>query len=555
MDILVWGAILRFAQAALAGAPTLLVGLIVAGVMRKLLGPETTLKAFGGKTWRSLPQAWAWGMLLPVCSLGVIPVVYELRRSGLSGGAILAFALTAPLFNPLSLLYGLTLSSPAVILAFAFGSLLVVTIVGLAWDRLFPGTALEPDAEGPNPPGIKRLAAIAVVAARHATGPTLGYCAIGLAGTMVLSTVFPYASLQNSMAHEDPTSPLLALGLSIPAYATPLTVMQQVGGMFVHGNSVGAAYVLLSLGAGANLGLLAWAARNYGFRRAAAFLGIFVSVVLAIAYAIEEPLYTAGNVEFSHTHAFDGYSSPFLAGQHSGWDTLPGRAMKLLVAKAEAFEWIGLGALSLVLLFGVGLRIADSRDRLGGYLAQEDERPDGEPEGWLDRQVPAPVLGGVAIVGLVVLSLVGCFIYYPPPEVTLRDLRDIRGDALVYARQHKAPMAVKSIERYDELTRKLQVGYYLRHGTPDEFQRLRAKALRGWLEQLKDVLEAGEFDRVRPLATRVFETHRRCEAAFSPQKERPSAADIAEMVSSGSPDAELPDAARRHGAIGGAVTQ
>ena len=109
-DTIFWGGVVRFCQAGFAAAPTLLVGLVVAGVFRKLLGPEATRKAFGGDTWRSLPQAWLWGMLLPVCSLGVIPVAYELRRAGLSGGSILAFALTAPLFNPLSLLYGLTLS-------------------------------------------------------------------------------------------------------------------------------------------------------------------------------------------------------------------------------------------------------------------------------------------------------------------------------------------------------------------------------------------------------------------------------------------------------------
>ena len=47
-------------------------------------------------------------MLMPVCSLGVIPIAREMRRSDLRGGD-LAFAMTAPLFNPLSMLYGLTL--------------------------------------------------------------------------------------------------------------------------------------------------------------------------------------------------------------------------------------------------------------------------------------------------------------------------------------------------------------------------------------------------------------------------------------------------------------
>ena len=111
MEAALWGGVVRFVQAVAEGTPTFLVGLIVAGVFRRLIGPEGTRKLFGGGTVRSLLQSWAIGMLLPVCSLGVIPVAYEMRRAGVSGGAILAFALTAPLFNPLSLLYGLTLSA------------------------------------------------------------------------------------------------------------------------------------------------------------------------------------------------------------------------------------------------------------------------------------------------------------------------------------------------------------------------------------------------------------------------------------------------------------
>ena len=215
MDVIFWGGLLRFGEAALAGAPTLLVGLFVAGVFRVLIGPETTLKLFGGTGWRSLPQSWLWGMLLPVCSIGVIPVAYELRRSGLKGGAILAFALTAPLFNPLPLLYGLTLSTPVVIMIFALGSLLVVTAVGLIWDRLFQNTEVDIPAPPSIPPGLRRMAAVAIVAARHMAGPTAIFAAIGLAGSILLVAIYPFASLTDSMAQTDILAPLKMLILSL----------------------------------------------------------------------------------------------------------------------------------------------------------------------------------------------------------------------------------------------------------------------------------------------------------------------------------------------------
>jgi len=68
--------------------------------------------------------------------------------------------------------------------------------------------------------------------------------------------------------------------------------LQNVGSMFQHANSVGAAFVLLTLGAGVNLGLIAWVWRNYGLARSLAWLAILLAVVLGLAYAVENPCHT-----------------------------------------------------------------------------------------------------------------------------------------------------------------------------------------------------------------------------------------------------------------------
>ena len=90
--------------------------------------------------------------------------------------------------------------------------------------------------------------------------------------------------------------------------------MSQIGSMFQHANSVGAAFVLLTLGAGINLGLIAWVFRNYGVRRGFIWMGILLSVVVAIAYAIENPLFPDEIEPPGHTHAFDIYCRPFSSG-------------------------------------------------------------------------------------------------------------------------------------------------------------------------------------------------------------------------------------------------
>src|SRR6056297_2059234 len=138
--VMLVGGLIRIAQGFIAAAPTLLVGLLIAAILRYYLGREGTRRLFGGDSLRSIPQSWLVGMLLPVCSIGVLPILVEMVRARVKPGALTAFALSAPLFNPLSLLYGMTLSRPLVILMFAFGSLVVVTAVGWLWDRRRSGS-------------------------------------------------------------------------------------------------------------------------------------------------------------------------------------------------------------------------------------------------------------------------------------------------------------------------------------------------------------------------------------------------------------------------------
>jgi ABC-type phosphate transport system permease subunit len=51
-EAILWGALLRFARATIQSAPTILVGLFVAGIFRRLLGQSGTRRLLGCGTWR-----------------------------------------------------------------------------------------------------------------------------------------------------------------------------------------------------------------------------------------------------------------------------------------------------------------------------------------------------------------------------------------------------------------------------------------------------------------------------------------------------------------------
>jgi uncharacterized protein len=504
-----WSVVLRVGQAFVQAAPTILVGLFVAGIFRRLLGHEGTRRLFGAGTRRELPQAWLIGMLMPVCSLGVIPIAREMRRARISGGAILAFAMTAPLFNPLSMLYGLTLSAPFVILSFAFCTMVIVTAVGAIWNRIFPGTEHEEPAPPPVAYGAKRMAAILVVAAREIVGPSLGYILIGLTGVALLAVVLPPGSLQTTMEHKNPYAPLAMAGVAIPAYATPLVAMSQLGSMFQHANSVGAAFVLLTLGAGINLGLIAWVFRSYGLGRGLAWLAILLAVVLSFAYAVENPLYPSEIEPPGHTHAFDIYCRPY----ERGLENLPRLVLAKLKEDLHPFERVGLTVLALLGATGLALKWLDRRWRIEEWLERTPD-PQGRPASRFDVAVPAPVLGAIALAGLVVLSGVGCYTYYPAPQEVFKEMYILRGEVLTAAMSGNAKHATHFIPIWDDWTRRLQVGIFLREGSVTPYRRMKAKVFRDRLEFLKHAVEEGDKEETREYIETADRAYNRMRRAY-----------------------------------------
>lgn len=511
-EMVFFGGVQRFLEAGLQAAPTIAVGLLVAGVFRRLLGPTATRRLFGDNTWRSFFQAWALGMLLPVCSVGTIPILRELRRAGVSGGAILAFALSAPLFNPLSILYGLTLSRPMVIISFALASLGVVTVLGIVWDRLFPNTNQDGADEPPVPHGWKRIVSIGAVGARELAGPSLPYILIALVGMSALNGVLPHGSLQHSVNHDNPFAPVLMLGVSLPAYATPMLAMSQLGMMFQHGNSVGAAFVLLVLGTGVNLGLIAWIFRTYGVGRSCVWLAMLIAVVLGIAYAIDKPLYPDNVDAADHTHAFDVYCCPFLDPAHANWHT----AWQNVTKEPRVFEWFSVAWLGGWFLWGAAGWAAGGRfDLEAWFRTQPSSEPSSRPTPVLrDITIPGPILGAVAIAGLVVLSIVGCYAYYPPKEEIFQDIAMARTEALVAANQLDEKVATNWIEQWDDLTRKLQVSVFLREWRLTDYQRIKAQIVRQKIELLEHEVEHGDAAEVAELVRQLHHASRRLRDAF-----------------------------------------
>jgi len=483
VDIVIAGGLVRALQGLAAAAPTLIVGLFIASVLRYYLGTQGTLRLFGGDSIRSLPQAWLVGMLLPVCSIGVIPIIREMRRMGVRPGAITAFALSAPLFNPLSLLYGLTLSRPFIIVGFAIGSLVVVTLLGIIWDRN-AGEQNVASAAVSNPIGLRRLGACAVFMAREVTGLTGLLTLIAVAGLAILGMLLPHGALQSSVEQLDPLAPLKMALVAVPVYATPMLAMSQLGMMFAHGNSPGAAFCLLLLGTGVNLATLVWIAMNYGRRSTFVWFSSLCLIVLGCAYAVDRPLIPPGIEPAGHTHAFDIYTNPFTQGAQLGGPMILDAIGKTI----GLADYVGVGIVAFALLGGVLSRtvLANSAERVLNEVPAEALV---DPKVGMNRHVSSRTVGLTCLSGLVAFSVVACYAYYPAPDEVLEEMRLARVELLSGVSSHDYDRALRWIPTVDDWSRKLEVGYAIRNFELRPYQQMQTYLLRKKLELLEHAIE------------------------------------------------------------------
>jgi uncharacterized protein len=126
---------------------------------------------------------------------------------------------------------------------------------------------------------------------------------------------------------------------------------------------------------------------------------------------MENPLFPRGIEPPGHTHAFDIYCQPF----RDNSSDLPRVVLAKLKEDLKPFEQVGLIVLASVAAIGLLLKPLDRFFRVEDWLESEASLRQNK-RGWLDANLSAPVLGGVALAGLVAFSIVGCFAYYPVPK-------------------------------------------------------------------------------------------------------------------------------------------
>ncbi len=289
-------------------APFLLFGFFVAGVLSVFIQPETVEHHLGGRGIVQVVKAALFGVPLPLCSCGVIPVGASLRRHGASAGATTSFLISTPQTGIDSIMVTLSLLGPV----FAIFRPIVSFVSGMVGGALV--NAFGPDRDVP-----------------RTNGPVcVGECCTGAPGRNRLLRAIRYgfvtlpkdinkaliigvivAGLIAAVVPDDYFSTILGGGIlsmvvmmlvGIPVYVCATASVPIAAALIMKGVSPGAALVFLMTGPATNAATISTIWKTMGKRTAGIYLGTVAVASIAAGLLLDMVVSGAGRAAIDGPH-------------------------------------------------------------------------------------------------------------------------------------------------------------------------------------------------------------------------------------------------------------
>lgn len=319
---------------ALSAAPWLLLGLVIAGLIKALMPEHLLQRWMGGRGLGSITRAAVIGMPLPLCSCGAIPTALALHRGGAGRGPTTSFLISTPGVGVDSMLITSVLLGPLMALARVLGALVTAIVTGILVG--FTGQTALPkstpvsgccaskgcDADSANAHATESTGVIAGL--KYAFSDLLddisSWMFAGLLLAGVLVTFVPPETLVGF------SGGLLALILmaviGIPLYICAAAATPVAAGLLLAGISPGMALVFLLAGPVTSLATLAILRREFGNQALAVYLVSILLVTVLIGWVFDKGL------------------------AMTGWDPVQ-QASQVQELLPASVEWLALGALVL----------------------------------------------------------------------------------------------------------------------------------------------------------------------------------------------------------------
>jgi len=281
-------------------APFVIFGFFAAGLLKVLIPEKAIVKHLGGNGFRSVFKASLFGVPLPLCSCGVIPVAVGLRKQGASKGATASFLVSVPetgvdsvaitwaLLDPL-----MTIIRPvsAFITALATGSL--INLLPEQKEVSKTDTAdsccsADPDKStlsALQKPILQRLKDGVVYAFTDLLKDIGGWLLLGILIAGVISYFVPIDFVDRYLGGEY-SSLLIMLIIGIPLYICASASTPIAAALVLKGLSPGAALVFLLAGPATNAATMTVVAKHLGKTTTVVYVAVIATCSLAFGWIV-----------------------------------------------------------------------------------------------------------------------------------------------------------------------------------------------------------------------------------------------------------------------------
>jgi len=281
-------------------APFVLFGFFAAGLLKVLIPEKAIVKHLGGNGFRSVFKASLFGVPLPLCSCGVIPVAVGLRKQGASKGATASFLVSVPetgvdsvaitwaLLDPL-----MTIIRPvsAFITALATGSLInllpeqkVVSKTDTA-ERCCSEDSDKSTLSAQQKPLLQRLKDGVIYAFTDLLKDIGGWLLLGILIAGVISYFVPIDFVDRYLGGEY-SSLLIMLIIGIPLYICASASTPIAAALVLKGLSPGAALVFLLAGPATNAATMTVVAKHLGKTTTVVYVAVIATCSLAFGWIV-----------------------------------------------------------------------------------------------------------------------------------------------------------------------------------------------------------------------------------------------------------------------------
>lgn len=331
-----WHALIELSNAM---APYILFGLLFAGILHEVVPDSLVTKHLGKESVGSVIKATLFGVPLPVCSCGVIPLATAIKKSGASKGATLSFLISTPITGVDSILATYGIFGWIFTLYRVVTSMIISIIAGILtniFDRE-PETqkgTFAPAATFANP----RTASFAATppaaqsacesgcgcddtpqkgfslagGLRYAFVTLLGDIAKPLFWGLIIGALITVAipdNLGELLQRYNWLSYLIVLAIAVPMYVCATASLPIAAGLMLSGVSAGAAFVFLSAGPATNTVTIGVVKKILGTRSLYIYLGTIV---------VGSALFGLGLDYIFDKNAIDPKALIHM-GEHAGW--------------------------------------------------------------------------------------------------------------------------------------------------------------------------------------------------------------------------------------------